>query len=329
VSEKRFSTGTLLRLLFTIGLTAYLVYNANPHDIGRALAGVDWRWIAAAVGLALLDRVLMGLRWLWLLAPIDRAALPPIGTIMRVFFVSTFVGTFLPSGLGGDAVRSVQLSQEGVPMAQSLASVLIDRVLGIVGILVASALGLVLYPALASDHRVGWVFLVTAAASLAALSMVYSETCANVGKRLCRLVPIKSFAHKLERLIDALLAYRNHHGAVTLVLAGSIGVQFLRVLQAWCLGLSLGMNAPFIQYVAFVPLIVLIMQVAPVINGLGASQAAFEWLFKIGGTAAAPAIALSILFVALGFVGIVPGMFLFLTGGRSKVSGTSRTSESR
>jgi uncharacterized protein (TIRG00374 family) len=328
VSRKRFSAGPLLRLLFTIGLTAYLIYKANPREIAANLAGVDWRWIWAAIGLALVDRVLMGLRWIWLLAPIDRKTLPPMRVIMRVFFVSTFVGTFLPSGLGGDAVRSLQLSQEGVPMPQSLASVLIDRVLGIVGILVASALGLVLYPRLMSDHRVGWAFLITVAGSLAALSMVYSETCAELGKRACRLIPIKGLAAKLERLIDALLAYRHHHGDVTLVLGGSIVVQFLRVLQAWCLGMSLGMTAPFIQYIAFVPLIVLIMQVAPVVNGMGAAQGAFEWLFKIGGTPAAPAIALSILFVALGFVGILPGMFLFLTGGR-RVSDTSRTSELR
>jgi hypothetical protein len=213
-------------------------------------------------------------------------------------------------------------------MPQSLASVLIDRVLGIVGILVASALGLVLYPRLMSDHRVGWAFLITVAGSLAALSMVYSETCAELGKRACRLIPIKGLAAKLERLIDALLAYRLHHRAVTLVLGGSIVVQFLRVLQAWCLGMSLGMTAPFSQYIAFVPLIVLIMQVAPVVNGMGAAQGAFEWLFKIGGTPAAPAIALSILFVALGFVGILPGMYLFMTGGR-RVSDTSRTSELR
>jgi hypothetical protein len=102
-----------------------------------------------------------------------------------------------------------------------------------------------------------------------------------------------------------------------------VGVQFLRVIQAWCLGLSLGMTAPFIQYIAFVPLIVLIMQLAPVINGLGASQWAFKWLFGIGGTAAAPALALSILFVALGFVGVIPGAFLFATrGDTAKTSGS-------
>ncbi len=111
---------------------------------------------------------------------------------------------------------------------------------------------------------------------------------------------------------------------MTLVLLGSVGVQFLRVIQAWCLGLSVGMTAPFIQYVAFVPLIVLIMQLAPVISGIGAAQGAYKWLFGIGGTAPAPALALSILFVALGFVGVIPGAFLF-----ARRADTAKTSEPR
>lgn len=325
MAEKRFSVGSFLRLALTVGLTVYLFYTSNPREIGGALAGVDWRWIWAAIGLALVDRVLMALRWIWLLGPIDRAALPPMGVIMRVFFVSTFIGTFLPSGLGNDAVRTWQLSAEGVPMPQSLASVLMDRVLGIVGILVASALGLVLYPSLVHNRTVAAIFLATIAGSVAALSMVYSEACARLGKRACRFIPIKGIATRIDGLIDALLAYREHHGAVTLVLAGSVGVQFLRVIQAWCLALSLGITAPLIQHIAFIPLIVLIMQVSPTVNGMGASQWAFGWLYGIGGTTAPAAFALSILFVALGFVGIVPGMILFAM----RRGGTARTSAPR
>lgn len=328
MSEKRFSFGSLARLLLTIGLTAYLLYTSDPSAIGAALSGVDWRWIWIAIALAFVDRVLMALRWIWLLAPIDRLAMPPMRVVMRVFFVSTFVGTFIPSGLGGDAVRSWQLAEQGVPMAQSLASVLMDRVLGIVGILVASSLGVLLYPTLINNHLVATIFVATIAGALVALTMVYSEACADVGKRLCRLIPFKRLADKIAGLIDALLAYRQHHGAVTLVLIASVGVQFLRVIQAWCLGLSLGLTAPLLHYIAFVPLIVLIMQLAPVINGLGASQAAFVWLFGFGGTPEAPAFALSILFVALGFVGIIPGAVLFVTGAAGH-GGTAKTSERR
>jgi uncharacterized protein (TIRG00374 family) len=264
----------------------------------------------------------MAVRWLWLLGPIDRDRLPPLRVIMRVFFVSTFIGTFLPSGLGNDAVRTWQLAAEGVPTSQALASVLIDRVLGLVSILIASTIGLILYPSLIHNPWVAGIFALTAAGSLVALSLVYSESSARLAKRLCRVFPIHGVAARIERLIDALLAYRRHHGSVTAVLVASVGVQFLRVAQGWLLGLSLGLTAPFLQYVAFIPVIVLVMQLSPTINGVGASQWGFEKLFGLGGTAASPAIALSILFLALGFVGIVPGAVLFASrrGGSARMS---------
>jgi hypothetical protein len=53
--------------------------------------------------------------------------------------------------------------------------------------------------------------------------------------------------------------------------------------------------------------------------GLGSSQLAFDLFFRQVGVASADAVALSILFVALGVVGNLPGGLLYLTGGRAAV----------
>jgi len=54
-------------------------------------------------------------------------------------------------------------------------------------------------------------------------------------------------------------------------------------------------------------------------NGIGTSQAAFVWFFARAGVPAAAAFALSVLFVALGIVGNLPGGILYAFGhsGRS------------
>lgn len=319
---KRPSGGTLLRIGFALGLTAFLLYKSDPGEVAAALRGVEWTWIAAAIALVFVDRALMAVRWIWLLSPIDAAARPPFGTLMRIFFVSTFVGTFLPMSVGSDAVRSWQLAERGVPMSQAVASVLMDRVLGIVSILIAAAAGLLLYPDLANGPRVLTVFVIASLASAASLSVVYSERCAVFAKTLLRRVPIQALTSRIEKLIDALLDYRHHHGPVTTVLVASVGVQFLRILQAWCLGLSLGLTASFVTYVAFIPVILLLIMLPLSVAGLGVAQWSFDWLFRsLGQQPTAPVFALSVLFIALGIVGNLPGLFLFLTGGTAKTSG--------
>ena len=86
----------MLRVGVAAGLTAYILWKSHPREVLAAAAGADWRPIAVAVVLVLFDRALMAYRWVVLLRTIDPADRPPLGAVMRIFFVSTFVGTFLP-----------------------------------------------------------------------------------------------------------------------------------------------------------------------------------------------------------------------------------------
>ena len=304
----------VLRILFAVALTAYLLYRSDPTAVGGALRGVSWVWIGAAVLLVLVDRALMAVRWIWLLRPVERQHMPPTSALMRIFFVSTFVGTFLPASVGSDAVRTWQVTQRGVPGPQALASVLMDRVLGVASILIAALGGLAVYPELLARRGVLLGFLAAVGACIIALLFVFSAGWdAMIRRWLLPRLPtrIRSFA---DRILAALQAYQAHHGTVLVVLAASVGVQVLRIIQGWCLGMSLGLATPLAAYFANIPIVLLIMLLPITINGMGTSQLAFDWLFVRAGTAAAPVFALSVLFVALGIVGNLPGLLLVLSG---------------
>jgi hypothetical protein len=96
----------------------------------------------------------------------------------------------------------------------------------------------------------------------------------------------------------------------------SIGVQVLRVLQAYCLAESLAIRQPLALYFGLIPLITLVMQIPITIGGLGTTQYAFERLFGYAGVAAPAAVALSILFLALGTAGNLPGGLIYMLGSR-------------
>jgi hypothetical protein len=101
------------------------------------------------------------------------------------------------------------------------------------------------------------------------------------------------------------------------VLAASAVVQVLRVLEAWTLGLSLGLPAGLEVYFALVPVILLVILLPITVNGIGTSQAAFVWLFGRAGVEAPDAFALSVLFLALGVIGNLPGAVLYAFPPRS------------
>ena len=120
--------------------------------------------------------------------------------------------------------------------------------------------------------------------------------------------------------------YATHHGEVTRVLGVSILVQVIRVLQGWCLGCALGLQLPLLTYFVFIPIIVLIMQIPITVSGLGTTQLAFDRLFIPQGAAPPQVFVFSILFLALGIIGTLPGGVLYALGADSlgRRSGVSR-----
>lgn len=305
--------GRIARLAVAAGLTAYVLWKSHPRDVWAAAAAADWRLIGVAVALVLLDRALMAYRWVVLLRTIDPIARPPLAAVMRIFFVSTFVGTFLPASIGGDAVRAYSITKLKVAGADAVASVFMDRMLGVASILLMALAGLVLARELASDWMILAALAFAGAACVVTLLLVFSERADAAGSAL--LVRLPAIAREPGgRLLASIQRYAAHHGALANVLVCSVAVQVLRIVQAYYLGRGLGIAAPLSTYFAFIPLILLVMLLPITFNGIGTSQAAFLWFFGRAGVPAAAAFALSVLFVALGIIGNLPGGILYASG---------------
>ena len=302
-----------VRLAVAAGLLAYFLYISHPAAIWAVLRHARAWPIAGAIALTLFDRSLMAYRWLVLLRPVPAAERPSLGRLMRIFFVSTFMGTFLPASVGGDVVRAYALNRERVPLSIAAASVAMDRALGVVSILLLGAASLIAAPAQAPPGLAVVMTLGTMASAVLA-AVIFAEPAARLAARALDALPGAAVRRLAGKLLDAVRAYRFHHAALANVLAGSVGVQVLRVLQAWLLGVGLGITAPLAAYFVCIPVILLVMLLPISMNGVGTSQAAFVWCFGALGIPRADAFALSVLFVGLGIVGNLPGGLLYAFG---------------
>lgn len=307
--------GGAVRLLIAVLLTAYVLWAANPNEVARHAAISDWRWIAAAMALVLADRSLMAYRWMVLLCALSPGTRPPFGAVLRIFFVSTFVGSFLPT-LAGDVYRAYSLTRLRVSGVEAAASVLMDRALGVLSMLLVALAALAFARDMIDLPGVLATIVIAALLCTVGGTALYSERVASVAVRTTSLLPGRRSRLLASNLVDAVRRYARHHGELTRVLLASIGVQALRVFQAYCLGQAIGITAPLWTYFVFVPLIVMVMQLPVTPSGLGTSQLAFPLFFGQVGVPSAQSVALSILFVALALVGNLPGVALYFAGPR-------------
>jgi glycosyltransferase 2 family protein len=311
-------TFNLFRLLVAVVLLAVLFWRSDPAEVWRVGTNAKAGPLLMALALVFVDRALMAWRWFELLRPIEPGRLPSFGKILQIFFVSTFVGTFLPGSIGGDAVRAYSLSRHGVTPGDSLVSVMLDRMLGVLSLLLMALASLLLARDLAANAGLVLALIFTAAVCALAAGLVFSSRMETLAVGLLARLRWAKARQLGDAAVGATRRYSRYRASLMLVLVGSLGVQVLRITQAWYLGLALGVTQPLTVYFAFVPLVLLIMLLPITINGIGTSQAAFVWLFGLAGTPDAQAFALSVLFVALGVVGNLPGAVLYAMQGTQR-----------
>jgi glycosyltransferase 2 family protein len=298
-----------LRIAVAVALTGYLLFKSDPAAVARVAGGARVPWLVFAVLLVIVDRAANAYRWVVLLQALTPGSRPPLRAVMHVFFVSSFVGTFLPS-IGGDVYRAYQLARLGVRSGEAAASVLMDRMVGVLSMVMVAAVALLFLREFDVRGVVPALLLVTAACALAA-GAVFSPTVAAWAVRLVDLMPLRRARSVGQSVMEAIRRYSRHHDALALVLGLSVGVQLLRVVQAYCLGRALDLALPIIVYFGFIPVITLIMQLPITVAGLGTTQYAFEWMFGHAGVPAPVTFALSVLFLALGTLGNLPGGLLY------------------
>ncbi len=222
-------------------------------------------------------------------------------------------------------MRAYGLAREQVPPAAAVASVFMDRVLGVFSVLLMAGVGLLLASDLAGDPSILLALALAAFVCLVTWVLVFSERAARIGRTLLGRLPWERLTRAGGSLLGALQSYGPARREMLQVAAGSVGVQVLRIVQAYLLGRALGLDAGLAVYFAFVPLVLLVILVPVSVSGLGTGQLAFVWLFARVGVSAADAFTLSILFVGLGVIGNLPGALLYLGGGVTRQPADSVT----
>ena len=184
--------------------------------LGRAARGGEDsarhrpRWFVPAVVVSVATVPMMALRWQLLLEA--KHVSVPLGWLTRTYFVALFAGQFLPAAIGGDAVRVVELGRRTGDAPEAVASVLIDRLVGLVSLVVLAIVAVLVS---GGGRRPGVIAAEAAfgAAAAVALLLLFSS---RLRGAVARWLEPRAAGRRLAvggRFYEALHAYRSHRGA--------------------------------------------------------------------------------------------------------------------
>ena len=308
------------KAVVSIGLIWYLLSKAEFAAVYASLQSAQPFWLLMAFITLNIGKLLTGYRWQILLE------VQGIKILLRSLIASVFVGqffnSFLPTTIGGDAVRAYDVAKQSKESTKSVMSVFVDRLIGVFALALLAVLALLLGYFIGED--VGFfvlpVFLVFFICSFG-ITIIYNNALVEIPVRLLRFLRLSNLADKLNETYQSLHLLKGKPRILIIALFLSIALQINVILFYYFIGVSLDIGVSLLYFSIIVPVALIVLLVPFSINGIGIREGIFVILLTELDVLPKDAIALSWISFGLGLTqGIIGGIIFALRGGNFRSS---------
>ena len=274
-----------LKIVGGCALLAYLIYQAQQHARFSRLVDQpkDWGLLLLGGGLVLAAITLSFVRW-WLLArALDlRFTLPDAMRLGSIGFALNFVAL---GNVGGDLFKAVLLAREQPGRrTEAVASVVIDRMMGLMSMLVLASIAIVGTGVYGGDLPIAvrllcrTVLIVTTVGILGLALLASSNQWARWAARWFGRLPL--VGELAVRVIGAMMALRRQPRLVISAIALCLVVDAVYILSVYFISQGLPVTAPSAAvHFLIVPLSSIAGALPITPNGLGTTEAAMDALY--------------------------------------------------
>jgi glycosyltransferase 2 family protein len=270
-----------LKIAVSAGLLTVLLRRIETGTIVQELRHASLPWIAAALVLYGVMLAVSAWRWQQLLRAQGVGLRLPY--LFESFLVATFFSNFLPSNVGGDVVRVTDTASAAGSKTLAATVVLIDRGVGVLGLLLVAAVG----GSLAGSIMLGdgaplsavWLWAGLAGGTALSLPLLLAPQIVHRIVAPIRRVHPEWIDERLDRLTGALARFRQNPVAMLGCFAGAVVVQMVLVLFYYALARSVAIPIGVSALALLVPVSFLVQMLPISINGLGVREATFGLFF--------------------------------------------------
>lgn len=298
----------IVRIAVTVAAFAWVLSRVDLGEMGAAFLRVSWISFALAIAVTFVNLGVGTLRWRVLLSAYGVQRAPSFAHLYRIYLIGFFYNVWLPGGVGGDVVRGVATREAFADRGATgaVAVVFVERVLGLVGLLLIVGTSSLLYPIEGVEGVLFWSGVGIAAGIGAVVAIAIGRTLA--GRMPGPLARIAGSLPRIERPAPFVLALLLSLGTQTLVaLTGHIFVATLHP--------ELSIATSFV----FVPLAMATSYIPITAGGAGAREAAFQELYSHVGVSFEDATAASLMLISTYYVvGAVGGLLRLPTASRAE-----------
>lgn len=292
----------IIKLLITIAIFYYLFQKIDFNELWAILYKSHGGWILLALIMQLGSTYLAAYRWFkisQLLVFKER-----LSFYTQSYFKGTFFNQVLPSSIGGDAVRMIDLTRKGYDKKEAFYGVFVDRIVGLVGLLVLNLIASILFYGTFESDLSQLIIFISLSGIVGFLSLFLLEKIHFLAK-----FKFLNLFHRLSKRLNLL------YQSKTLLMKHifiSVAVHLLSVLTMYGISLSIDTHLSFQMLLIAVPPVFLLTIVPISLAGWGIREGAMVGLFTLVGANPTKILAMSILYGLLLIISALPGSYFWI-----------------
>jgi len=301
-----------IKVLTTVGLLFAIVYLYDYQETKIILQDADGRYVFIALLLQFGILLFNAIRW-QIILHYDNC-LCSLGKLFKVTLIANFANNFMPTSIGGDAIRSIYIYRKN-HKSSSVASVIFERILGLIvmvvigfiAILLSSNTFLSINNIFISKDIYEWLLLLVLIISVGYVLLRYDSEKIFFIKKI-----IKKTTMIFRNVGYRVICYITNFRLLSSVLVLTVCSQFIGILMYWNIGISVGIDIPLGIYFVILPITLIVSSLPISFGGLGLRELTSILLFTKFGVLESVAVSVSVIYYFILIISGIPGMVWYL-----------------
>jgi glycosyltransferase 2 family protein len=310
IAKKIFSI--FLRIAITVALLVFLFKQVDERAMLAVIRKADKGLLLAACAIFSLTYILCLYRWQMLLkaAKLDL----PLTRVIISFSGGIFFSLFLPSSIGGDFMRSIDLALHTKKPRQVVATVLLDRLSGYIALVVLTLAALFLGRGLIHNKSVVLSVALLTAILIVVLLVLFNSYVYSKVNQLLHSPRAGRIRRAIKNIHQEINQFGVHRGVIARNIAVSLIAQTITPITFYLIALALGVRLKMVYFFIFLPIIGAVTLLPISIGGLGIRDTLTVFFFGQVGMVKDTAFAMSLLsFSFILLYGILGGLIYVFT----------------
>lgn len=289
----------IIPLVLRIGISIILLFflfkfqHVDTREVLKSIKNADKGLLLLALVIYFSAYILCLFRWDMLLkgAKIHLS----LKRVIISFSGGVFFNALLPSTIGGDLVRSIDLATHTQRPREVVATVLLDRLSGYVGLVIVALLALLFGWKLVEDKSVLLSVAIITGILVVALLVLFNRFLYSKINQILHSPRAGKIREAIKNLHQEIHIFRHHKKIIVNNLILSVLIQIVSPVTFYIIALSLGIKIDITYFFVYLPIISAITLLPISIGGLGLRDATTVFFFSKAGVSKDLAFAMSLI----------------------------------